>query len=101
MARKMTSQMRTVLNALYEYEGIIHPGTTAGEIVQAGGSRDVLYRAVRKGYANRYIASRYSDRPEAPLYYRTEAGTDALNDAINATPEGVSNEGVGMKGVHQ
>lgn len=80
MARKMTPQMITVLEALDEYQGIIHRGATAGMVEQSGGSRKVLGNAVRKGWANVY--------PEkgTPHYYRTEAGTAALERATQSQP---------------
>jgi hypothetical protein len=82
MADKVTPKMRIVLEALGTYENIIHRGTTPGEVAQSGGSRSVLYEAVKKGWASTY--------PEkikgVPLYYRTDDGTEALN---NSTPEGV------------
>lgn len=85
--RALTPKMRTTLEALSEHEGIIYAGVTAGEVEASGGSRGVLYSAVRKGWVNRYAKERdlSSDRDNTPRYYRTTAGTTALRQP--AVPE--------------
>lgn len=75
MARKLSPQMRTVLETLCGYENMIYCGTSAGVIEAAGVSRTTLYNAVKQGYANLYS---HKSEDGSPMYYRTDAGTEAL-----------------------
>lgn len=80
--RKLSPGRRAVLEFLSTYEGIIGAGITAGEVQAAGLSRSALYEAMRAGWVNRYPKDRYADKSDvgAPKYYRTNAGTEVLNE---------------------
>lgn len=83
--RPITPKMRIVLEALEEREDIIHCGTSAGEVMASGGSRAVLYAAVKRGYARRYPKPRSlggMQGDNVPMYYRTDAGTQALETGL-------------------
>lgn len=72
---KLSKGMRTLLEALPEYEGCLYPGATMGEIKASGGSYYLLRKAMELEWANTY--GRNNNR-EAPSYYRTKQGTKAL-----------------------
>lgn len=76
--RKLSTAMRATLEALEVWEGIIHGGTTSGEVMASGGARSSLGLAVRKGWARGYGPD-YSLNPDpTPRYYRTKEGTQVL-----------------------
>lgn len=71
---KLSKRMRTLLEALPEHEGCLYPGATMGELKASGGTPYLLRRARELGWANVYT----DNNREAPSYYRTKQGTEAL-----------------------
>jgi hypothetical protein len=83
---KMTQKMRRTLEVLEPMSHGIDSGMTCAEVVGSGGTQSCLYTAVKKQWAAKesYRQGFYSDNPNAaPRYYRTAAGTAALEETDN------------------
>lgn len=93
MARQISETMYKTLEALEAHSGMIGRGTTAGEVVAAGGSTSCLYSAVKKGWANRYAQTSNWDADNdkrVPKYWRTDEGTSMFESANPLSLEGQS-----------